>query len=113
MQCPTCGNDTPGTLGKCSHCEAPIDVYSVGPALPLASPVAEAAPVGTSPAVAGGTDPHGDRTMTAPPSWASGPQTPPAADPGTRFDTVRQDAPEPPARPPLQLSAEPPSTASA
>ncbi|MEV3924804.1 hypothetical protein [Actinomadura coerulea] len=95
MQCPTCGNDTPGTLGKCSHCEAPIDVYSVGPAVPLASPVAEAAPAG----VPGGAD----RTMTAPPSWASGPQ----------------GAPEPPAQlrlsaePPIRVPAEPPATASA
>ncbi|WP_329095714.1 hypothetical protein OG979_13425 [Actinomadura citrea] len=88
MQCPTCGNDTPGTLGKCSHCEAPIDVYSVGPAVPLASPVAEASPAG----MPGGADTFGDRTMTAPPSWASGPQ-------GT---------PEPPAQPPIRLSAEPP-----
>ncbi|NYD47265.1 hypothetical protein BJY14_003248 [Actinomadura luteofluorescens] len=89
MQCPTCGNDTPGTLGKCSHCEAPIDVYSVGPALPLASPVAEAAPAGTAMGVSAGADAIGDRTMTAPPSWAAGP-------------------PEPPAQPPIQLSAEPP-----
>ncbi|MEU9870366.1 hypothetical protein AB0C87_21225 [Actinomadura sp. NPDC048021] len=88
MQCPTCGNDTPGTLGKCSHCEAPIDVYSVGPSVPLASPVAEAAPAG----VPAGADTFGDRTMTAPPSWASGPQ----------------GAPEPPAQPPIRLSAEPP-----
>ena len=49
MQCPTCGNDTPGTLGKCSHCEAPIDVYSVGPIAPLSAPVADAPPAPAPP----------------------------------------------------------------
>ncbi|TMR29413.1 hypothetical protein ETD96_35590, partial [Actinomadura geliboluensis] len=73
MQCPTCGNDTPGTLGKCSHCAAPIDVYSVGPAVPLAAPVADQAPG------AGAADGLGDRTMMVPPptpSWAPEPQPP-------------------------------------
>ncbi|QKW33641.1 hypothetical protein HUT06_06020 [Actinomadura sp. NAK00032] len=73
MQCPTCGNDTPGTLGKCSHCAAPIDVYSVGPAVPLAAPVADPAPG------AGAADGLGDRTMMVPPptpSWAPEPQPP-------------------------------------
>ncbi|MGH3243000.1 MAG: hypothetical protein ACRDNL_21665, partial [Spirillospora sp.] len=66
MQCPTCGNDTPGTLGKCSHCAAPIDVYSVGPAagggaVPLSAPP-----------VTGGADVLGERTVMVPPptpSW--------------------------------------------
>ncbi|MFD0691517.1 hypothetical protein [Actinomadura fibrosa] len=74
MQCPTCGSNTPGTLGTCSHCNAPIDVYSVGPAAPLAAPVGEV------------SADLGERTMMVPPptpSWASGatppmPMTPPA-----------------------------------
>ncbi|MES9539315.1 hypothetical protein [Actinomadura sp. NPDC000600] len=124
MQCPTCGNDTPGTLGKCSHCEAPIDVYSVGPAVTLAAPVAEA------PAAGGGAEALGDRTMMVPPptpSWAPSPQPPAAPDlgmqPGPQGmpqtgpqgmpDLGPQGAPEFPAQPPLQLYAEPPATASA
>ncbi|MFA1550868.1 hypothetical protein [Actinomadura chokoriensis] len=72
MQCPTCGNDTPGTLGKCSHCAAPIDVYSVGPALPLGAPVTDAAPPGSA-------DGLGDQTMMVPPpqpAWAASAQPP-------------------------------------
>ncbi|WP_143219631.1 hypothetical protein [Actinomadura sp. CNU-125] len=48
MQCPTCGSNTPGTLGRCSNCEAPIDVYSLGPQPPLGAPVADAPPAGPS-----------------------------------------------------------------
>ncbi|WP_412520595.1 hypothetical protein K8Z49_22040 [Actinomadura madurae] len=101
MQCPTCGNDTPGTLGKCSHCAAPIDVYSVGPAVPLGAPVAEAPP-------AGGADALGDRTMMVPPptpSWASSSAPDPAVPLGGA--SPQQTSPEPPAQPPLQLSVEP------
>ncbi|MFI0410766.1 hypothetical protein [Actinomadura sp. 3N508] len=118
MQCPTCGNDTPGTLGKCSHCEAPIDVYSAGPVAPLsAPPAAEAADVF-------------DRTMRVPPpmpSWAPSepppvtpdlampPQPPPVQPPPVQSPSPQspsQTAPEPPAaaaQPPLRLSVEPPA----
>jgi hypothetical protein len=118
MQCPTCGNDTPGTLGKCSHCAAPIDVYSVGPAVPLAAPVADAPP--------GTADGLGDRTMMVPPptpSWAPSTQPPAPATPDFGMPPQQQPlppaptapqppspsstAPEPPAQPPLQLSVEP------
>ncbi len=121
MQCPTCGNDTPGTLGKCSHCAAPIDVYSVGPSVPLAAPVADSSP-GSSPGT-GTADALGDRTMMVPPptpSWASGAQQPAAPDlampprqpasptaPQPPAQGPPSTAPEPPAQPPLQLSAEP------
>ncbi|WP_433476630.1 hypothetical protein ACQPZP_06010 [Spirillospora sp. CA-142024] len=105
MQCPTCGNDTPGTLGKCSHCEAPIDVYSVGPAVPMGAPVADTAPAGVAAEV------PGDRTMMTPPptpSWGTGAQ--PAVSPDLAMPpqpSPQQTAPEPPARPPLRLSVEP------
>ncbi|MFI0481854.1 hypothetical protein [Actinomadura sp. 9N215] len=116
MQCPTCGNDTPGTLGKCSHCEAPIDVYSVGPVasggppphtphtgpmVPLSAP--PAAPP-ASPA-AGTADVFGERTMMVPPptpSWAPSEQPP-----------VTPDLAMPPQAPPSPLSSQaPPSQAS-
>ncbi|SNT40855.1 hypothetical protein SAMN05443665_1027105 [Actinomadura meyerae] len=102
MQCPTCGNDTPGTLGKCSHCAAPIDVYSVGPAAPLAAPVADQAPG------AGAADGLGDRTMMVPPptpSWAPEPQ--PAGLPD--FPTPQNGSPQaatPPAGSPYAEPAE-------
>ncbi|WUH98100.1 hypothetical protein OHR68_32045 [Spirillospora sp. NBC_00431] len=102
MQCPTCGNDTPGTLGKCSHCEAPIDVYSVGPVTPLSAPPA----VGTA-------DLLGEQTMMTPPptpSWAPSerpPVTPDLATPPLPHPqppvqqppvpSAQQTAPEPPA----------------
>ncbi|NKZ02491.1 hypothetical protein [Actinomadura latina] len=107
MQCPTCGNDTPGTLGKCSHCAAPIDVYSVGPAVPLAAPVADASPG------AGTADALGDRTMMVPPptpSWAPSPQPPAMPDlptPPQQPPSPLSTAPEPPGQPPLRLSVEP------
>ncbi|GGV20194.1 hypothetical protein GCM10010182_47540 [Actinomadura cremea] len=67
MQCPTCGSNTPGTLGRCSNCEAPIDVYAPGP---LSAPVADAP-----------ADVLGESTMMVPPpspSWApSNPLNPP------------------------------------
>lgn len=114
MQCPTCGNDTPGTLGKCSHCAAPIDVYSVGPGVPLAAPVADATPVTGTPA--GGADALGDRTMMVPPptpSWAPAPSAQPPAMPDLAMPPQppgpQSASPEPPAQqPPLRLSAEPP-----
>ncbi|WP_067459493.1 hypothetical protein [Actinomadura macra] len=67
MQCPTCGSNTPGTLGKCSNCEAPIDVYSVGPAASLGAPLG-------APMREGSADALGDKTMMVPPtqSWAPG-----------------------------------------
>lgn len=127
MQCPTCGNDTPGTLGKCSHCEAPIDVYSVGPAVPLAAPLAD-------PAVSGTADTLGEQTMMVlppTPSWAPGPQPPvrpdlampppptappPAASqpPVSQPAAFQQPSPQsavtgPQAPPPFQPSAEPPA----
>jgi hypothetical protein len=124
MQCPTCGNDTPGTLGKCSHCAAPIDVYSVGPAVPLAAPVADATPVSGTPA--GGADALGDRTMMVPPptpSWAPAPSAQPPAVPDVPDFAMpssqssqgasqpagpQSTSPEPPAQqPPLRLLAEP------
>ncbi|HEU5032592.1 MAG TPA: hypothetical protein VFV01_47265, partial [Spirillospora sp.] len=74
MQCPTCGSHTPGTLGKCSNCDAPIDVYSVGP-LP--------APVQGGPAAAlEGRPGLDEKTMMVPPptpAWA--PASPPPGDP--------------------------------
>ncbi|GAA2156306.1 hypothetical protein [Actinomadura napierensis] len=73
MQCPTCGSHTPGTLGKCSNCDAPIDVYSVGP-LP--------APVPDGSAALGGTAGLDEKTMMVPPptpAWASA--NPPPGDP--------------------------------
>ncbi|WP_173098497.1 hypothetical protein [Actinomadura verrucosospora] len=73
MQCPTCGSHTPGTLGKCSNCDAPIDVYSVGP-LP--------APVQDGPAGALGEKPMGEKTVMVPPptpAWA--PASAPPGDP--------------------------------
>ncbi|MFB4312077.1 hypothetical protein [Actinomadura sp. GTD37] len=104
MQCPTCGNDTPGTLGKCSYCAAPIDVYSVGPAAPLAAPVTGATP-------ATGADALGDRTMMVPPpqpSWAASAQPPAAPDfAAPPRPAASWTAPEPPAQPPPRLSAEP------
>ncbi|MFD0901033.1 hypothetical protein [Actinomadura sediminis] len=60
MQCPTCGSHTPGTLGRCSNCGGPVDVYAPG-APPLAAPVADAP-----------ADVLGESTMTVPPpgpSW--------------------------------------------
>ncbi|WP_141578655.1 hypothetical protein [Actinomadura sp. WMMA1423] len=124
MQCPTCGNDTPGTLGKCSHCEAPIDVYSVGPAVPLGAPVADAPAAG---GLAGGADPLGERTMMVPPpasSWAPSPQPPAAPDLGKHHPGPQgmpqsgpqsgpQGSSEAPAQPVLRLYAEPPASASA
>ncbi|MGP4029530.1 hypothetical protein [Actinomadura sp. 3N407] len=101
MQCPTCGNDTPGTLGKCSHCEAPIDVYSVGPVVPLSAPVADAP-------AADSADALGDRTMMVPPptpSWASNAGPPATPDLGMPSQT----APEPPAAMPMTPSAQPPA----
>ncbi|QXJ23977.1 hypothetical protein AGRA3207_005217 [Actinomadura graeca] len=79
MQCPTCGSNTPGTLGKCSNCEAPIDVYSVGPAAPLGAPLG-------APAREAAADALGDRTMMVPPpsSWSPEPasvSTPPLGAP--------------------------------
>ncbi|MFI0372764.1 hypothetical protein ACH35V_33295 [Actinomadura sp. 1N219] len=131
MQCPTCGNDTPGTLGKCSHCEAPIDVYSVGPVVPLSAPPADAPAAPAAPA-AGTADMFGERTMMVPPptpSWA--PSEPPPVTPDLAMpaqpqpvqsqptqppQSAQRTAPEPPAAapPPLQLSVEPstPSTPS-
>ncbi|MWA07241.1 hypothetical protein F8568_044310 [Actinomadura sp. LD22] len=74
MQCPTCGSHTPGTLGKCSNCDAPIDVYSVGP---LPAPVQ-----GGPAAVLDGRAGLDEKTMMVPPptpAWA--PASPAPGDP--------------------------------
>ncbi|WP_158581580.1 hypothetical protein [Actinomadura spongiicola] len=94
MQCPTCGNDTPGTLGKCSHCEAPIDVYSAGPLL--------SAPPATGPA-----DTLGDRTAwTSPPASSWAPDSPPPVTPDfTMPPSV--STPTPPTTPIPPISAIP------
>ncbi|MFA1537698.1 hypothetical protein [Actinomadura monticuli] len=143
MQCPTCGNDTPGTLGKCSHCAAPIDVYSVGPAVPLGAPVTDTPPAGGA---LGSADVLGDRTMMVPPpqpAWAPSSQPPavpdfsmpgePLASPSPASHSPAAPdfslpaeplaapspaspswtAPEPPAQPPLRLTAEASAEASA
>jgi hypothetical protein len=94
MQCPTCGNDTPGTLGKCSHCEAPIDVYSAGPIL--------SAPTSA-------VDAFEDRTMRVPPptpSWA--PDTPPPVTPDLAMPPRPQPSPPQPPQPaPAQQPPQP------
>ncbi|HEY8479439.1 MAG TPA: hypothetical protein VIL71_06360 [Spirillospora sp.] len=66
MQCPTCGKDTPGTLGTCSHCEAPIDVYSVGPVGPLAAPVADTSATGAASGAATGSTSTGTQPFVPP-----------------------------------------------
>ncbi|WP_165978444.1 hypothetical protein [Actinomadura darangshiensis] len=116
-------------------------MYSVGPAVPLAAPHADAPPAGAAEGI-------GDRTMMVPPpmpSWApsgqpsvipdlampqpsqpqpSQPQpdlertqmAPPSPQPDFERTQMappspQQTSPEPPAQPPLQLSVEPPSQA--
>lgn len=133
MQCPTCGNDTPGTLGKCSHCEAPIDVYSVGPVVPLSAPpatgAADAPPTGNAAAagnaaagpsgplsgplpgpLSGSADALGDRTVMVPPptpSWAGNDRPPVLPDLSMPSPPAQQTAPEPPAA--QQTAPEPPA----
>ncbi|GAA4234840.1 hypothetical protein GCM10022254_40680 [Actinomadura meridiana] len=100
MQCPTCGNDTPGTLGKCSHCEAPIDVYSAAPILSAPPP-----PTGT-------VDAFEDRTMRVPPpapSWA--PETPPPVTPDLAMPPRPQPPSQQPPLPPQSQSQSPQQTA--
>ncbi|MEU5876613.1 hypothetical protein [Spirillospora sp. NPDC047279] len=70
MQCPTCGTNTPATLGRCAHCNAPVDqqlasMQSGLPTPPMGAPVAEA-------------EAFGDRTMMVPPptpAWAPSPES--------------------------------------
>lgn len=102
MQCPTCGSNTPGTLGTCSNCDAPIDVYSVGPAVPLGAPVGEAP-----------ADALGERTMMVPPpatSWApSSDPLVPSSDPlAALYDPL---APAPPSTGAAQPGAAQPGAA--
>jgi hypothetical protein len=98
MQCPTCGTNTPGTLGTCSNCNAPIDRPSspmgapppmdfgdstmVVPG-PLGPAPAGGSPAGSTPPAAGTTPPpeFGDSTMVVPPltpSWSSDPAPSPS-----------------------------------
>ncbi|MFB4301453.1 hypothetical protein [Actinomadura sp. NTSP31] len=95
MQCPTCGSHTPGTLGKCSNCDAPIDVYSVGP---LPAPVREGSVLDGGAGLGGGAG-HGaagldEKTMMVPPPtpvWASA-SAPPGDPESTATWTFDPDA---------------------
>jgi hypothetical protein len=92
MQCPTCGTNTPGTLGRCSNCNAPIDQ----PGVPLGAPLPVADPAALPQA-----DPEaeaiGDKTMVVPPpnpSWTSDAATP--APPGGPAGSADAGAPSGP-----------------
>ncbi|GAA2426672.1 hypothetical protein GCM10010191_44010 [Actinomadura vinacea] len=77
MQCPTCGTNTPGTLGKCPNCDAPIDQ----PGVPLGAPVPMADPAAPPKADAQAI---GDKTLFVPPpkpSWASDSDSEPSGPP--------------------------------
>ncbi|WP_030174920.1 hypothetical protein [Spirillospora albida] len=99
MQCPTCGHHTPGTLGTCSNCDAPIDVYSAGPATSPPRPAdGFGPPPGQGDAFGQGV---GDPTLAAPPpapSWStpptplSAPTAPPQA--GAPLYEASSPAPE-------------------
>lgn len=111
MQCPTCGHHTPGTLGTCSNCNAPIDVYSVGPAAapswatpptPLSAPPAPpqaGPPQGQAPShdpestAAWTFDPNADpptpQAGTPAPAWNDAPPAP-------TFGSLPVREPEPP-----------------
>ncbi|RSN51944.1 hypothetical protein [Actinomadura sp. WAC 06369] len=116
MQCPTCGSNTPGTLGKCANCGGPVDAYAPG-APPLAAPVADAS-----------ADAFGESTMMVPPpnpSWTqSAPANPvqpgpgaPAAPPMPSAPQAMPSGPQPmqpgpaapsvPSAPPMPFAADP------
>ncbi|GAA2615933.1 hypothetical protein SMC26_09705 [Actinomadura fulvescens] len=81
MQCPTCGTNTPATLGRCSNCDARL------PAGPLETPLS--APVSAD------VEAIGDKTMMVPPptpAWA-----PPPAAPGGLPPAPPSSLPPPPA----------------
>ncbi|MBO2455929.1 hypothetical protein J4573_53265 [Actinomadura barringtoniae] len=95
MQCPTCGSNTPGTLGNCSNCNAPIDREA-----PLGAPVADPANAQVA----------ADKTMMVPPpmpAWA------PPASAADQAPAIPGDLPaEPPGGLPVAGTAFPPASGS-
>ncbi|MEW2355389.1 hypothetical protein [Spirillospora sp. NPDC029432] len=79
MQCPTCGTNTPGTLGTCPNCNAPMGNGS--------SP---GAPLGAPPAI-------GDQTIVVPPATPAWTIDIPAGAPGGVPDGMPADPPKEPA----------------